>query len=78
MVIGYGWILTLVSTSFEPSAEILGQDTFPDEQLPHLDGMKEFLFSEVALAGMAALPAEVRGLFETFLRQVPASLGSFF
>ena len=48
----------------------LGQDSFPDEQLPHLDGMKEFLLSEVALAGMDAPPAEVRGLFETFLRQL--------
>ena len=28
----------------------LGQDAFPDEQLPHLEGMKEFLLSEVALA----------------------------
>ena len=43
---------------------------FPDEQLPHLDGMKDFLLSEVALAGMDFPPAEVRGLFETFLRQL--------
>ena len=48
----------------------LGQSTFPNEQLPHLEGMKEFLLSEVALAGMAAPPVEVRGLFETFLRQL--------
>ena len=34
----------------------LGQSTFPNEQLPHLEGMKEFLLSEVALAGMAAPP----------------------
>ena len=44
----------------------LGQDSL----LPHLDGMKEFLLSEVALAGMDAPPAEVRGLFEIFLRQL--------
>ena len=48
----------------------LGRAAFPDEQLLHLDGMKEFLLSEVALAGMDSPAAEVRGLFETFLRQL--------
>ena len=32
--------------------------------------LREVLLSEVALAGMTTPPAEVRELFETFLRQL--------
>ena len=48
----------------------LGCQAFPEVQLACLEDMKEFLLSEVAVAGMESPPVEVRGLFETFLRQL--------
>ena len=48
----------------------LGCRAFPEVQLACLEDMKEFLLSEVVVAGMESPPMKVRGLFETFLRQL--------
>ena len=48
----------------------LGRVAFPDAQILQVECLRDVLLSEVTLAGMLAPPAEVRELFETFLRQL--------
>ena len=47
-----------------------GRGAFPEVQLTMVRQLHEVLLSEIAVAGMDEPPAEVRALFESFLRQL--------
>ena len=47
-----------------------GRSAFPEAQLTMVDQLHEVLLSEITVAGMDDPPAEVRALFESFLRQL--------
>ena len=55
---------------FHQNLLTMGRAAFPTVSLVDLDSLQEVLLSEVALAGMSAPLAEVRELFETFLREL--------
>ena len=47
-----------------------GRGAFPEAQLTMVSRLHEVLLSEITVAGMDDPPAEVRALFESFLRQL--------
>ena len=47
-----------------------GRGAFPEAQLTMVRQLHEVLLSEITVAGMDDPPAEVRALFESFLRQL--------